>query len=43
MQEMYKKEMEKYKKDEEDQEKLMECLKRAHNVDVVDFWNKFQI
>ena len=37
MQAMFSKEMEKYKKDEEDQQKLQEALKRAANVDVVDF------
>ena len=37
MQDMYKAEMEKFKKDEEDQRKLMETMMKAHNVDVVDF------
>ena len=37
MKEMYEKEVNKYKRDEQDQQDLLEALKRAHNVDVVDF------
>ena len=34
---MYEKEASKFKRDEQDQEDLLEALKKAHNVDVVDF------
>ena len=37
MQEMYLKEAEKRKKDEDDQAKLQEAMMKASNVDVVDF------
>ena len=37
MKDMYHKEMDKYKRDEEDQRKLQEALRAAENVHVVDF------
>ena len=37
---MFTKEMDKYKKDEEDQRLLQEALNKAANVEVVDIWVK---
>lgn len=37
LQDMYKREADKYKRDDEDQRKLQEALRNAANVDVVDF------